>query len=341
MRRSTVLGLVAIVLVLVIAAGAYTAFWWVAAGKIEEEANKWVQIGAEQQIEVSWTKLRVTGFPLGFHAEAHDVLFRRMGAPPAVELLVPYLSASIRPWNLHALTLAAPAGLSAALGPPDVPFARLAAEHGSGAVAFDGDGRITIWVSLNEAKGGAGIDVSARTLDAWAILPGGAPASHRDPGLGFAVALRELTPPVAPPGLKPTIDELGFGVTMRGAFPSGPLAQAAAKWRDDGGTVELDHLDLRWGDMQVTGSGTLALDSDLQPVGALSGGVSGFGQLLTALVAAGRIKAGDARMARLALAMLAKPGADGRPEIATSLSIQNGEMFLGPVKLGKAPRIDW
>ncbi len=53
------------------------------------------------------------------------------------------------------------------------------------------------------------------------------------------------------------------------------------------------------------------------------------------------MRAGDARLARLALGMLAKPGPDGRPEIATSFTIQNGEMFLGPAKLGKVPRIDW
>jgi hypothetical protein len=146
---------------------------------------------------------------------------------------------------------------------------------------------------------------------------------------------------VAPPGLKDTIDEIGFGVTLMGAFPSGPLAQAAAKWRDSGGSLELDNLDLHWGDIRVTGSGTLALDNTLQPVGSLSGGVAGFDQLLTALVAAGRIKASDARMARLALALLAKPGPDGRPEITSSLSIQDGQMFLGPAKLGPAPRIDW
>jgi len=59
------------------------------------------------------------------------------------------------------------------------------------------------------------------------------------------------------------------------------------------------------------------------------------------LVGAGRLKASDARVARLALALMAKTGPDGRPEIAASLTIQNGEMFLGPAKLGPAPRIDW
>jgi hypothetical protein len=69
--------------------------------------------------------------------------------------------------------------------------------------------------------------------------------------------------------------------------------------------------------------------------------VSGFDQLLSALVASGRIKASDARIARLALAMLAKAGPEGRPEISTSFAIQDGQMYLGPAKLGPAPRIDW
>jgi hypothetical protein len=48
-----------------------------------------------------------------------------------------------------------------------------------------------------------------------------------------------------------------------------------------------------------------------------------------------------AGLARLALAVLARAGPDGRPEIKTAFTIQNGEMFLGPAKLGKAPRIAW
>ena len=172
-------------------------------------------------------------------------------------------------------------------------------------------------------------------------LPPGAPATHQEAGLAVALDAHDLTPPITPPGFGPTVDDLAFGVSLSGAFPPGPLRQAAAAWRDGGGTLEFDHLHLRWGDMEINGSGTLALDSALQPVGGFSGGVSGFDELLNALVAAGRIKARDARVARVALAMLAKAGPDGRPEIASSLTIQNGEMFLGPAKLGPAPRIDW
>ena len=46
-------------------------------------------------------------------------------------------------------------------------------------------------------------------------------------------------------------------------------------------------------------------------------------------------------LARLGLSLLAKPGPQGQPQIKTSFTIQNGEMSLGPMKLGNAPRINW
>src|SRR5205814_2198025 len=109
----------------------------------------------------------------------------------------------------------------------------------------------------------------------------------------------------------------------------------------EGGTAEIDNLTLRWGTLAVRGSGTLALDYDLQPMGAFSGAVEGYDELMNALVAAGRMKASDARLARIGLAMLAKAGPSGRPAITASFTIQNGEMFLGPAKLGPAPKIPW
>ncbi|MBV8494929.1 MAG: DUF2125 domain-containing protein, partial [Alphaproteobacteria bacterium] len=85
----------------------------------------------------------------------------------------------------------------------------------------------------------------------------------------------------------------------------------------------------------------LALDINLQPIGGFSGSVEGYEELMNALVAAGKMKPSDAQLARIGLAMLAKAGPDGRPAITTSFTIQNGEMFLGPAKLGPAPKISW
>jgi hypothetical protein len=339
MRRSTVFRLAGAVLIIGI--GAYSAFWWVAAGKIEDAATAWRESAHQQKIDASWQSMRVAGYPLSFRLELTDVALKNAATNPPAEVHAPTLTASIRPWNFHDVWLSAPDGLNAAFGPDAAPLARLSAEHGSGALTVADDGGTTIWLSLYQAKASAEVALAARNVHAWIMLPSGTPATHQDPGLAFAVDAHDLSLPAAPPGFSPTIDDLGFGLTMMGAFPAGPLRQAAVAWRDSGGTVELDQLHLRWGDMEISGSGTLALDNDLQPIGGFSGGVSGFDQLLSALVAAGRVKASDARVARVALAMLAKAGPDGRPEIATSLTIQNGEMYLGPAKLGRAPRIDW
>ena len=341
MRRVTIFRLLGAVLVIGI--GGYSVFWWIAAGNIERAATDWRTTTApSQQIDAAWQRMRVLGYPLSFRLELTDVSLKSTASSPPATLHAPTLSANLRPWNFHDVRLAAPDGLTALIGPDTVPILRLNAEHGTGAASLGADGTARIWLSLDDAKGSsAGVTLGARTLRAWALVPPGGLTTEQDAGAAVALDAADLSLPMAPPGFSPTISDLSFGVTLTGTFPSAPLRQAVAAWHKAGGTIELDRLHLRWGDMEITGSGTLALDDGLQPVGGFSGGVSGFDQLLSALVASGRIKASDARVARLALAMLAKAGPDGRPEISTSLTIQNGQMYLGPAKLGPAPRIDW
>jgi Uncharacterized protein conserved in bacteria (DUF2125) len=159
--------------------------------------------------------------------------------------------------------------------------------------------------------------------------------------VAIAVTARQVQLPVAFGALGDTLDELAFGATVKGAMPNGKMAEAAAAWRDAGGTIELDNLHLKWGGLGATATGTIALDQELQPVGGFSGAIQGYDQILTALVQGGRLRATDAGLARLALAVLARPGPDGKPQIATAFTIQNGQMFLGPAKLGKAPHLNW
>jgi hypothetical protein len=150
-----------------------------------------------------------------------------------------------------------------------------------------------------------------------------------------------LRVPLSPAPFQGAVDDLAVGATVLGPIQAGPPRVAAAAWRDAGGTVELDRFALRWGDVAVNGSGTIALGPDMQPIGAFSGAVSGLDELLKALAAAGQLRMGDLTLARLGLAALAKPGPNGKPEVSTSFTIQNGQMYLGPLKLGPAPRINW
>src|SRR5580692_4762178 len=100
MRRSTVFRLLAAVLVIGI--GAYSAFWWIAAGKIEEAATAWRDTAHQQKIDASWQGMRVAGYPFSFRLELADVSLIDGASNPPAELQAPILEASIRPWNLHA-----------------------------------------------------------------------------------------------------------------------------------------------------------------------------------------------------------------------------------------------
>ena len=73
----------------------------------------------------------------------------------------------------------------------------------------------------------------------------------------------------------------------------------------------------------------------------ISGAVQGYDQILATLVQTGQMRASDAGLARIALTLLAKAGPDGKPETRTAFAIQNGQMSLGPAKLGRAPRLTW
>jgi hypothetical protein len=238
--------------------------------------------------------------------------------------------------------LVAPDGLSASLaGGGERPPLQLAAHTAIGVLAVDPQAGTHLWLNLQDISVEAGAKVPISSADAWVTLPPKTPQSHAAPALGVALDLRQVQLPSMTSVLNDTIEELAIGVTLKGTVPSGKLAQAVAAWRDAGGTVELDNLHLDWGGVGANASGTIALDRELQPVGGFSGAIAGYDKILIGLVQSGRMRAADAGLARLALAMLAKAGPDGRPEIKTAFTIQNGEMFLGPAKLGKAPHIAW
>jgi hypothetical protein len=341
MRRRTRLGLIVAILLLIAGIGAYTAFWFIVAGKLRDGFSEWTQTAREQKVEASWRGLRVGGFPFAFRIELTEAALRNEAINPPAELRMPMLSGNVRPWNFRVWHLTAPQGLNIVAGTESKPVAKLSARAATGAVSAMTEGGATIWLSLDEARLETGEQVGTRTAYLWLILPPRMPETHSESNLALAADLHEATVPQAPSPFRNLVDELAFGITIKGAIAPGPPRLAAAAWRDSGGTAELDNFALRWGKLAITGSGTLALDAELQPMGGFSGAVAGYEDLMTALVTAGRMKPNDARLARIGLAMLAKAGPDGRPAIGTSFTIQNGEMFLGPAKLGPAPKIPW
>jgi hypothetical protein len=332
----------AVIALLLAVAGAYTAFWFFVAGRIEDGIRDWADSVKAQNIDATWRAVAVGGYPLAFRIELREARLREAAnAPRGGEVRMPLLTGSARPWNFRLWRLSAPEGLTATAGPADAPAATLTARRAEGSVAVADGGGAHVSVGLAAPSIEAGPRLTAREAVVWLTFPPHPPQNHTEPALGLALQLRELNLPAVPAPFRNPLDEIAFGATVMGPIQPGSPREAAAAWRDAGGTLELDHLSLRWGGIAATGSGTLALDPELQPEGAFSGAVQGYDELLAALAGGGQIRPNEAGLARLALGFLAKPGPDGKPQIATSFTIQNGEMRLGPAKLGKAPRIPW
>jgi hypothetical protein len=341
MRRSTRLRL-AILAALLVAAGAYTAYWFVVAGRVEDGIIGWAQSARADRIDVSWQKLRVTGFPVAFQIELETAELRDNAVTPSPEIRTPWLTGTARPWDFAEWRLAARDGVTADIaGTGQRTPTTLSARPASGVVTIPSEGGWKLWLRLQDATVEWVAPVRAGSADLWITVPPQQPHGHTDPKIAFAVNARQVELPAAIGPLGDSVEQLDFGATVKGAIPNGKLAEAVAAWRDAGGTIELDNLHLKWGGLDATATGTIALDRELQPIGGFSGAIQGYDQILTALVQSGQMRAGDAGLARIALTMLAKVGPDGRPEIKTAFTIQNGQMFLGPAKLGKVPRIPW
>jgi hypothetical protein len=341
MRRSTRYGLVAIVAFLVLV-GAYAAYWHIVAGQIKDGLVAWRLSEQRHKIDASWGALRVTGFPFAFRVRLENAACRDRAWNPAPEVRLVHLTGTARPWDFDDWRLSAPDGVAAEVAPArGRPALRLAAKSADGLVATGPRGASSLWLNLHGIAAEAAGNIRAKSADAWIMLPAKPAVKDTDPSLGLALALHQVGVPAPPADFAKTIDELAFGVTVKGTVPDGPLARAVAAWRDAGGTIEVDNLHLKWGGLGISANGTLALDQGLQPIAAFSGGIEGFGAILDAMVAADQLTPEQAALIQIGLTSLSKPGPDGKPQITAPFTIQNGKMYLGPARLGAAPHIFW
>jgi hypothetical protein len=286
--------------------------------------------------------MRVSGYPVAFRVDLGSAALRDASITPSLEFQIPALSGTARPWDFADWRLAAPQGFTAdfAAAAGRTP-AKLIAHAADGLISIEPEGGWTLWLSLRETSVEAGAAVLVSSAEATLTVPPSPARGHVEPVIALAVEASQIKLPAAIAPLGDTIDELDFAATEKGTIPSGKLADGLGAWRDAGGKIEIDNLRLKWGALDATATGTIALDQELQPTGSFSGAIQGYDQILTALVQNGQMRVSDASLARIALTFLAKTGPDGKPEIRTAFTIQNGQMFLGPAKLGRVPHLSW
>lgn len=313
--------------VMAAASAAIFFLWLIFASRVEEEAGLWAEARRAEGFIVSWQRLDIGGFPFYFDLGFVEPRLAKDGW----SLEAPVVSATLLPWRLHKVDLAAP---------------RLAVTGPGGAAGIEAL-KAQLLLEGGRAKNltAEGVAATARQRDgdlgradrATLVI------EHFDPAVtdwqteSFigSVSLRGTRP--AARFASQMLFEEPYDLDLDGAI-KGPVA-GLARWRDSGGTVDLRRIVLSWGPLKVDGKGTVALDGEMRPLGAGTARLLGLPPTLDRLVARGQVKVQDASVAKIVLGLLAQPTADGGSEITAPITAQNGRLFLGPVSILTLPRL--
>lgn len=130
---------------------------------------------------------------------------------------------------------------------------------------------------------------------------------------------------------------------LNGPLPAaGELTANATKWRDDGGSLNVQHLQTHWGPLGLAATATLALDAELQPMGTGTAQATGYAATLDAMARNGLMTRSAATTAKAVLSLLANAPDDGSPsEVEVPLSLQYRTLSMRQVPLVRLPELDW
>lgn len=199
---------------------------------------------------------------------------------------------------------------------------------------------ISTWAVIAMINGNFG-GAMIRELTADVAFDGVQNETTRHRSVVFATSLTDVTLDLhQQPLLGDRLTRLIVEGYVLGGFPGADPRQAAATWRDAGGTIELERMVANWGPLALTADGTLALDGNLQPIGAFTATVRGYNETVDAVVDAGLMTPAQGTATKLWLNAKAE-GDAGDTKVKLPITIQDGFVTMGPVKLAQLPPIQW
>lgn len=341
MRLRPIYLAIAVLLLLVLA---YTGWWVSAAQQLRRTVAEMTATEEALGNSISPREPSVGGFPLRLALRLDKLEWRR---PDGMALTAGGVEAWARPWNPLTIRLDIEGDARLSLPPgPSHPPAVLEAKTGEGTLLLDSEGQpkqahLVLTDPMAEVPGITGA-LKASLLDLTWTLPETAPVGPGATTGRLNLLARSITLPgqVLPP-LEKQIAELALQAELRGILPPNPDIAALRGWSEAGGTVELTSARLAWGKLDLRGNATLALDTNLQPIGAGSAELSGADVLVDMLVQMQALKPEKGQAVKTALGFLSQQTPDGRRAVRVPMTIQDRRFSIGPIKVGTVPEVKW
>lgn len=193
-------------------------------------------------------------------------------------------------------------------------------------------GPITVSFSGTMASDGRAVTIPMLTATGF-FLPGTALRVELPQGIKIHLPDRD--------DFSSSLDAALLDVTVPRPLPADFRAPALNAWREKGGTIPINEVEIRKSTLNLKGSGTLTLDERLQPVLQMPATMTGHTDFLLELQQRNLVKMQQAMIAGAALTALSKPGEDNVPTVAANLSIQQSTLYVGPIRVIDVPPIFW
>ncbi len=105
-------------------------------------------------------------------------------------------------------------------------------------------------------------------------------------------------------------------------------------WREQGGNLHIDHVEIAWGRLDANGAGTVALDQLHRPMGLLNFRIAGMVGFIERAASQGVTKGPGKGIAPALLDRAAKAGSDASGHMGAVLGFKDGIAFVGDEPAG-------
>ena len=336
----------ALSVIVVLAIIAYTIYWFVLAGQIERGIAKWADARRADGMVVEYNSLEVTGFPLRMQPQATNVRIAGPGQNPGWQWRSTLLTGNVLPYNINHIVLGAPQPQDVSLRinggaleqyhlEPQRAQASLKLKHGKLArMDLDIEGGTVQGGRFKEATLTLGrVQVHTRDAKNGEVATEGL----QSPTLfDISLKLENLDyPGFANSALGAHLTRLALTAAVEGVWPTEKGVAGIRQWRDAGGVAQLKAAEIDWGPLKLNAAGTLALDAQDRLIGSLTANLLGYEGLIKGLQGAGQLNKDEARAANTGLGVIAMAAGGKDGELTLPMVLQNGEMFVGPLRIAK------
>lgn len=334
--RLAVRAAVALVVLAALAGGAYAAYWFAAASKMQESLQQWAAAPGSGTT-VTLDELTISGFPNQLIANVPHIEVLRSGdalalayAADDVRLVRPLRGGNVVVSVRGSQTIRYRDGANVRVLQIKTDATTLEVRNGDDGT-FSGFGLALSGLTLERP------DLAPLTLRRLLLQ------MTKGSGLGnfvpertrFTVRIDGLVMPEYRRGpLGDTVELFSTNAVLNKGIDSANLPAALTSWREAGGYLTLLETVLKWGslDMQGQGSGVLKLDDQMRPAGGLNVQLRDYLTTVDAFHAARRLSDEARAAVQQLVGFLSTRGAGGR--VGLPLEITNGEIVVGPARLG-------